>query len=77
MCNKLILQFRICSVTITHRFKKACNFFVVSEKDPPFLGMPDIELLVILMINCNTIDTESSEGWWYTSKMQDAKAWRQ
>ena len=35
-----------------------CRFFVVPGNDPVLLGMPDIGILDILTINCNTIDTQ-------------------
>ena len=36
-------------------------FFVVPGNEEALLGMPDIELLNILNINCNTIGTEEEE----------------
>ena len=34
--------------------KKICNFFVVPRNEQVFLGMPDIDILNILTINCDT-----------------------
>ena len=38
------------------------HLFVVPEDGDALLGMPDIELLNILQINCNTIDTVKEEN---------------
>ena len=49
----------ICKVKIEHNNKcKICNFFVVPGNGQAFLGVPDIETLDILTINCNRIDTQ-------------------
>ena len=37
---------------------KICNFFVVPWNGHALLGMPDIEPLDILTLNCNTIDMQ-------------------
>ena len=38
-----------------------CNFFVVSGNRQVLLGMPDTEILNILTINCNTVDTKETD----------------
>ena len=54
-----IIQLEICSVVIENNNKcTKCIFFVVSGDGDALLGMPDIELLNILQINCNTIGIE-------------------
>ena len=40
---------------------KKCIFFVVPGDGNALLGMPDIELLNIMQINCNTIGTKKEE----------------
>ena len=40
---------------------KKCIFFVVPGYGEVLLGMPDIELLNILHMNCNTVGTEKEE----------------
>ena len=41
--------------------QKICNFFVVPEIGKALLGMPDIKILDILTINCNTIGTQEPD----------------
>ena len=49
-------QLGICKIKIEHNNKqRMCNFFVVLGNRQPLLGMPDIEILDILTINCNTM----------------------
>ena len=59
-----------------------CRFFVLLGYGPSLLGMPDIEVLDILTIHCNTIDTKSStdqirrkqtDGWFYPNKLYGKK----
>ena len=38
-----------------------CNFLVVAGNKQALLGMPDIEIINILTINCNTIGTEETD----------------
>ena len=38
-----------------------CEFFEVSGNGPAFLGMPDIDILNIIHINCNTVDTQETD----------------
>ena len=50
--------------TITCKDKqKACKLIVVLGNGTDVFGMPDIELLEILAINCNTLATEVSTEW--------------
>ena len=39
-----------------------CNFFVVSRNRQHLIGMPDIETVDILTINCNTIQMKKAES---------------
>ena len=39
-----------------------CSFLVVPRNRQPLLGMPDIETLGILTINCNTIEMKEADG---------------
>ena len=41
---------------------KICSFSVVPGNGQALLGMPDIEMLGILTINYNTIDTKEVDG---------------
>ena len=41
---------------------KMHSFFVVPENRQPLLGMPAIETLGILIINCNTLEMKESDG---------------
>ena len=51
-----------CSVVIENINKcKKCIFFVVPGDGDALLGMPDIELLNILQINCDTTGTKEEE----------------
>ena len=53
-----VTQLGIYEVKIEHNNKhKKCNLFVVPGNGQALLGMPDIEILNILNINCNTIGT--------------------
>ena len=57
-----IKQLGRCKVKIENNKKcKTCIFFVVLADAKALLGMPDIEFLNILNINCNTIGTEKDE----------------
>ena len=40
---------------------KKCIFFVVPANGEALLGIPDIELLNILNINCNTVGTDKGK----------------
>ena len=52
----------ICKVKIEHNNKqKICNFFAVLGNGQVLLGMPDIEILNILSINCNTVGTHETD----------------
>ena len=49
----------ICRVNLEHNNKcKICSLLVVSGNGQALSGMPDIELLNILTISCNTKGTE-------------------
>ena len=57
-----ITQLGRCKVEFENNNKhKNCIFFVVPRDGEALLDMPDIELLNILNINCNTIGTEKEE----------------
>ena len=57
-----ITQFCIRRLKIEHNYKyKMCNFFVVSGNGQAILGMPDIEILSLLIISCNTIGTMKAD----------------
>ena len=57
-----IAQLGGCNVKIESNNKCImCIFFVVLGDREVLLGMPDIELLNILNINCNTIGAEKDE----------------
>ena len=55
--NKIsILQLGICRVQLKHTDKQlTCKCFVVQGNGTALLGMPDIELLSILCVKCNTV----------------------
>ena len=38
-----------------------CKFFVVQGNGPALLGMPDIDMLNIIHMNCNRIDTQETD----------------
>ena len=42
--------------------QKLNGFFVVTGNRPSILGMPDMELLDILSIQCNTMEFHSNSG---------------
>ena len=57
-----ITQLGSCKVEIENNDNcKNYIFFVVPENGGVLLGIPDIELLNILNIYCNTIDTDRDE----------------
>ena len=39
-----------------------CKFFVVPGNEQALLGMPEIDTLNIININCNTIDTHGTDS---------------
>ena len=60
-----------------------CKFFVVPGNGPVLLGMPHIKTLDFLIINCNTIDMQTSseqisrkqtDERGCTNKIQDAES---
>ena len=54
-----ITQLGTCRVKIEHNEKcKMGNFFVVPGNGQALLHLPDIELLSILTLSCNTIGRE-------------------
>ena len=54
-----IEQLGVSSVKLRHKDKAArCRIFVVTGDGPALLGMPDIELLVILKITCEVIEDQ-------------------
>ena len=56
-----IAQLGIHKVKIEHNNKlKICNIFVVPGNRQALLGMPDIEILNILTMNCNTMGTQET-----------------
>ena len=56
------MKLSMCTVKIEHNNKqKLCNFFVVKGNRQALLGLPYIEILNILTINCNTIDTKEMD----------------
>ena len=61
----------------TQQQTKTCEFFVVPGNGQALLGMTDTETLVVLNINCNTIDIQTQneqmynkteDGWQCTNK---------
>ena len=55
-----ITQFNICKVNIEPNNKqKMCKLSVVPGNGQAVLGMPDIDKLNIIHINCNMIDTDN------------------
>ena len=57
-----VTQLGRCKVKIENNNKcKTCIFFVVPGDGEALLEMPDIELLNILNINCNTVDAEKDK----------------
>ena len=57
-----IMQLGICRVTLENNNNcKIYNFFVVPENRKALLGMPDIKLLNIITVSCNTIGTERED----------------
>ena len=63
MYNKTaISQLGICKVKIQHgNAQKMCKFFVDPGNGQALLGMPDINMLNIINLNFNTIDTHRTE----------------
>ena len=59
--KRIILQLGIWSLAINNNKQKMCQFFVVPEHCPALLGMLYIETLGILIINCNTFDTQADQ----------------
>ena len=58
-----ITQLGGCKVKVENNYRaKVCSFFGVSANGKALLGMPDIETLNILMVNCNTLDTKEADG---------------
>ena len=56
-----LAQLGICKVKIEHNNKhKICHFFVVPGSEQVLLGMSGIDILDILTMNCNTIDTHKA-----------------
>ena len=52
----------ICKVKIEHNNKqKICKFFVLTGNGKALLGMPHIDILNIIQINCNTIDIQETD----------------
>ena len=49
---------------------RKCDFFVVPGTGQALLGMPDIETLYVLTVNCNTTDTQTQNEQIY-SKVED------
>ena len=47
------------------------HIFVVPQDGDTLLGMPDIELLNILQINCNIIGTKKKKGANYNEKQKE------
>ena len=57
-----ITQLGICRVKLEHDSEhKVCSFIVVPDNGQVLLGMPNIEILNILTINCNTLGTEEAD----------------
>ena len=57
-----ITQLAICRIKLEHNNKfKICNSFVIPETGQVLLGMPDIKLLNIFTMSCNTIGTEKED----------------
>ena len=59
---------------------KTCDFFVVPGNSQALLGMPDIDTLDVLTINCNTKDTQTQNQqiynktesqWQYTNNIKE------
>ena len=60
--NRTTTQLGICKVKIEHNIKqKLCDFFVALGNGQVLLGMPDIETLDILTINCRRVGTQEAE----------------
>ena len=58
----IITQLGVCEVKIEHNNKqRMCKFFVIPGNGQTLLGMPDINTLSIIHINCNTIDTQETD----------------
>ena len=58
-----VLQLGIYSVTNNHKNNpQLCKFFVLPGNGPTLLCMPVIETLDILMINCNTVNMQTSRS---------------
>ena len=64
MYNKTtITQLGMCQVKLEYNnIEKMCKFFVVSGKGQALLGMPEIDMLNIMRINCNTIGTHGNDS---------------
>ena len=53
----------MCKVKLEHNnIQKMCKFFVVPGNRQALLGMPDIDRLNIMKINCNTIGTHRNDS---------------
>ena len=47
----------VCNITIRHKENhKLCRFFVVPGDSPAVSGIPEIEIVGILSVKCNTIE---------------------
>ena len=58
----IITQLGICKVKIEHNNEyKIYKFLVVLGNRQALLGMPNINMLNIIRINCNTIDTQETD----------------
>ena len=51
--------------------QKPCKFFVVPGEGPSLLGMPDVETLELLSVNCNTIEPGQMNRQINEHRMQD------
>ena len=57
-----ITQLGMCKVKLEHNnIQKMCKFFVVPGRGQALLGMPGIDTLNIIRINCNTIGTHRND----------------
>ena len=82
----IITQLGTCIIQMEHNNKqKICNFFVVPRNRQALLGMPNIEILNIININCNATGTKETDtaitqgtgnDHHYTNTMQEAGGWK-
>ena len=69
MKSTMITQLDMCKVKLQHNIKpKFCKFFVLLGNRQALLGMPTINMLCIITINFNTIDTWETDKFKYKAK---------